>query len=98
MEKIQLEISVGMEYTLCLMMVGTWNKIGVVSRFRKRILGRFDISKMTWRIGMNPEGVEAEVTEYHHLQTGKGRTRMPTPGSRIPAVDISGNSTFRTCV
>lgn len=47
---------------------------------------------------MNPEGVEAEVTEYHHLQTGKGRTRMPTPGSRIPAVDISGNSTFRTCV
>lgn len=63
MEKIQLEISVGMEYTLCLMMVGTWNRIGVVSRFRKRILGRFDISKMTWRIGMNPEGVEAEVTE-----------------------------------
>lgn len=63
LEKIQLEISVDMEHTLCLLMVGTWNRIGVVSRFSKRMLDRFDISKMTWRTGMNPEGVGAEVTE-----------------------------------
>ena len=63
LEEIQLEISVGMEYTLCLLVFGIWNRIGVVSRFRKRILGMFDISKMTWRIEMNPEGVGAELTE-----------------------------------
>lgn len=62
-KKVQLEISVGMEHTPCLVMVSTWIRIGLVNRFGKRIPVRFDISKTTWRIGMNTEGVGADETE-----------------------------------